>query len=42
MSQRAHVLSYLHENGLAELLSVDDLDGDFLTRDAVDAELHET
>lgn len=34
--------SYLHENGLAELLSVHDLYGHFLTRDAVDADLHQT
>lgn len=34
--------SYLHENRLAEFFSVDNLYGDFLTRDAVDAELHQT
>lgn len=31
---------YLHQHGLTELLTIDDLNGNFLTGDAVDAQLH--
>lgn len=34
--------SYLHKNRLAELFSVDNLYGNFLACDTVDAQLHKT